>query len=450
MSASILLVDDDGGLLVLLTRFFEARGWAVSRAATGAGALEHFAAERPDLVLLDLDLPDTTGLPILQRLREQDEDVAIVMLTGHGDIETAVEAMRSGAENFLTKPFELDHLGAVVDRAAEKVRLKRRNRYLAGEAGAVAGGDLGPSELMRGIAEQVDRIAAGDATVVLQGETGTGKGWVARRIHDRSVRATAPFVEVNCAGLSATFLESELFGHEQGAFTDAKTRKRGLLEIAEGGTVFLDEVGDLAPELQPKLLKVIESRRFRRLGGTRELAADVRVIAATNQNLQELVASGRFRQDLFFRLAVLPLDLPPLRERAAEDIGQLSYGVLAELRRQIGAGPVRISDEALQMLLHHSWPGNIRELRNLLERILILNAGDEEIRPHHLPAEIRGAAAVPQDRDSLTLKEVERRHIIRVLEQTVGNRSHAARQLGISRATLYDKLDRYSLHSIGR
>ncbi len=450
MSTSILLVDDDGNLLVLLTRFFERRGWTVSRASTGAGALEQFAVERPDVVLLDLNLPDTSGLPVLQRLREQDADVAIVMLTGHGDVEMAVETMRCGAENFLTKPFELEHLAAAVERAAEKVRLKRRNRFLAGETRGAGGSELGRSERMRGIADQVDSFARGDATVLLQGETGTGKGWVARRIHEQSPRAAAQFVEINCAGLSATFLDSELFGHEQGAHTDAKTSKRGLLEVAEGGTVFLDEIGDLATELQPKLLKVIETRRFRRLGGTRELTADIRVITATNRDLQGLVASGRFRQDLYFRLAVLPLVLPPLRERSPEDIVDLAYRTLAQLRRQVGSGPIRIADDALDRLLQHRWPGNIRELRNLLERILILNPHDEEVRPHHLPPDMRGGATALPDRAALTLQEVERRHIIRVLEQTVGNRSHAARQLGISRAALYDKLNRYSLHSVGR
>lgn len=455
MSASILVVDDDGPLLSLLTGFFEKRGHTVFAAATGARALTRFEEDRPDLVLLDLELPDVSGIPVLQRLRQHDEDVVVIMLTGHGDIETAVEAMRSGAENFLTKPFELEHLAAVVERAAEKVRLKRRNRALSRAAGGTAQAPpgtaaLGTSTLMREIGGQVERIARSDGTVLLQGETGTGKGWLARRIHELSDRSADPFVEVNCAGLSATFLDSELFGHEQGAFTDAKSRKSGLMEIADGGTLLLDEIGDLAPELQPKLLKVLETRRFRRLGGTRELTADVRLIAATNHDLERLVAAGGFRQDLYFRLAVLPLELPPLRERSSEDIVDLAYGVLEELRRTVGHGPERINDDAMDRLTSHAWPGNIRQLRNVLERILILGADEDEIRLQHLPAELQSDIDAAPVAEPLTLREIERRAIIVALERTGGNRSGAARQLGISRAAFYDKLSRYGLQSAGR
>jgi DNA-binding NtrC family response regulator len=454
VSASILVVDDDGPLLSLLTRFFEKRGHTVFAAATGARALASFEEDRPDLVLLDLDLPDISGIPVLQRLRQQDEDVVVIMLTGHGDIETAVEAMRSGAENFLTKPLELEHLAAAVDRAAEKARLKQRNRALSR---AVANGGqppgtaaLGGSTLMRKIGDQVDRIARSHGTILLQGETGTGKGWLARRVHELSDRADAPFIEVNCAGLSATFLDSELFGHEQGAFTDAKTRKSGLLEVAHGGTLLLDEIGDLAPELQPKLLKVLETRRFRRLGGTRELTTDVRLIAATNRDLEQLVDLGQFRQDLYFRLAVLPLELPPLRERDPDDIVDLAYAILEELRRDVGHGPRRIHDQALQRLTQHPWPGNIRQLRNVLERILILSTDDDEIRLHHLPPEVGLAPEAPHLDQAMTLKEMERRAIVVALERNDGNRSRTARQLGISRAALYDKLERYRLHDVGR
>ena len=450
MSRSILLVDDDTAVLDLLTRVVEKRGWAVSRAVTGAGALEQYDRERTGLVLLDLDLPDTSGLPVLQLLQERDPDVAVVMLTGHGDVETAVEAMRLGAENFLAKPVEIDHLEAAMDRAAEKVELRRRTRFLAGPGIQSDDDALGPSPAMRELAGRVERIAAGDATVLLEGETGTGKGWVARMIHDRSERASRPFVEVNCGGLTATFLDSELFGHEKGAFTDARTAKPGLFEVADGGTIFLDEIGDLAPELQPKLLKVLENHRFRRLGGTRELAVDVRLIAATNRELKADVASGRFREDLYYRLAVLPLRLPPLRQRAPEDIGALAYRILDDLARDAGGAPARIGDDALDVLIHHAWPGNIRELRNILERVLILGDGAPEIRAHHLPADLRRGEAVRDPGEPLTLEEVERRHILRVLESNHGNRSRSARVLGISRATLYEKLDRYGFRTVGR
>ena len=450
---SLLLVDDDAAIRDLLGRFFGRKGWTVHEVGTGTAAIRTYEAERCDLVLLDLELPDLNGIPILQRLREHDEDVTVIMLTGHADIEVAVEAMRLGAENFLTKPFELDHLSAVVDRAAEKARLRRHNRVLTDTVtrDGPDSGDLGVSPRMQELATRVERMASGDGTILLQGETGTGKGWVARRIHERSSRRGGPFVEVNCGGLSATFLESELFGHEKGAFTDARSRKEGLFEVADGGTVFLDEVGDLAPELQPKLLKVLEDQRFRRLGGTHELSVDIRLIAATNHDLQDRVRNGAFRQDLYYRLAVLPLELPPLRERTSEDVAALIYDILDELRRRINAGPRSIDDRALAALVRHPWPGNIREVRNLIERVLILATDEDEIRLSHLPADMRGAVhPTPVGFDEpLTLEEVERRHLAHVLELNEGNRSRTARVLGISRAALYDKMDRYGLRSVG-
>ncbi|MFW6330649.1 MAG: sigma-54 dependent transcriptional regulator, partial [Gemmatimonadota bacterium] len=358
-------------------------------------------------------------------------------------------AMRLGAENFLTKPFELDHVGAVADRAREKASLRRHNRLLSDTGAPGSGEVLGVSTGMRELETRMERIARGDGTVLLMGETGTGKGWVARRIHERSSRRGRPFVEVNCGGLSATFLESELFGHEKGAFTDARTRKDGLFEVADGGTIFLDEIGDLDPELQPKLLKVLEDRRFRRLGGTRELSVDVRLVAATNHDLKRRVASGEFREDLYYRLAVLPLELPPLRDRSAEDIARLTYDTLAELRRRIKAGPERIDDRALAALVGYDWPGNIRELRNLIERILILASDENVLRVGHLPPEMRGNGAALRNERPLTLEDVERRHIARVLELNAGNRSRSARALGISRAALYDKMDRFGLRAVG-
>ncbi len=451
MPSSILLVDDDPAVLDLLSRFFERRGWLVHGSGTGTGAIRTYEDEQPDLVLLDVELPDLNGIPVLRRLRELDEDVTVIMLTGHADVETAVEAMRIGAENYLTKPFELDHLSAVVERAQEKAQLRRHNRALAtSDARDADGGALGVSPMMQEIATRVERIAVADGTVLLQGETGTGKGWVARRIHERSARRSKPFVEVNCGGLSATFLESELFGHEKGAFTDARARKEGLFELADGGTIFLDEIGDLAPELQPKLLKVLEDRRFRRLGGTRELNVDVRLIAATHHQLRDRVNDGEFREDLYYRIAVLPLELPPLRDRRPEDIARLIYDVLEELRRRINSGPSSIDDAALAALVHYSWPGNIRELRNLIERILILATDDDVIRLRHLPPEARGHDPLPLASDGpMTLDEVERRHVARVLELNEGNRSRSARTLGISRAALYDKMDRFGLRTVG-
>jgi DNA-binding NtrC family response regulator len=453
VSRSILLIDDDAEILGVLGRFFERKGWDVLRAAEPQGAAALYEKERPDLVLLDIELPGMTGLQLLDVLRARDQDATVIMLTGVADIGTAVEAMRLGAENFLTKPVELAHLDAAVERALEKVELRRRYRFFAerqSESGDLA--PLGSSPAMRELARQIELLAASDSTVLLLGETGTGKGWVAHMLHSLSKRASAPFVEINCAGLSATFLDSEIFGHERGAFTDARAQKRGLFEVAHTGTFFLDEVGDLATELQPKLLKVLEKRKFRRLGGTRELEVNVRLIAATNRDLEAGVRAGSFREDLYYRLAVLPIRLPPLRDRGRQEIADLAVRILQDLRRRAGRGPSSIASEALDLMAQYSWPGNIRELRNVLERVQLVSADAEEVRAAHLPQEICAGQGnvVAGEETELTLVELERRHIARVLAQHAGNRSRAARTLGISRATLYEKLDRYGLDDVGR
>ena len=452
MTESLLLVDDDEALLSLLHRFFETRGWRVLTAATGVKALERHRLDRPDLVLLDLGLPDMDGITVLRRLREQQGDLGVIMLTGQGDVETAVQAMRLGADDFLTKPYELQQLAVVVDRAHERVRLRQSHRSLRGSTGQRPDRlELGSSPIMTELADRVEQVAAGDAPVLLQGETGTGKGWLAQRIHDRSARAQGPFVELNCSGLSEAFLEAELFGEENDALTERGVPRKGVLESADGGTLLLDEIGDLSPELQPKLLNVLENQRFRRLGGADEVEVDVRIMASTHRQLDRLVEEGRFRKDLYYRLAVLPLDLPPIRELSGADVAWLAYRVLEGVRRRVGGGPAEFSDRALERLAHYPWPGNVRELRNLLERVLILASDADRIEEHHLPPEVRRAArpALDEGPSSLTLEEVERRHIARVLEQEGGNRSRTARVLGISRTTLYDKLDRYGLHDIG-
>ncbi len=449
MNRSLLLVDDDPQIVELLGKFFDREGWQVLRAANATTCAELYEREWPDVVVLDLDLPGLSGLRILEVLLARDPDATVIMLTGHGDIATAVEAMRLGAENFLSKPVELAHMAAAATRAYEKVSLRRRNRFWAekqGESTDLAA--LGRSPAMRELSRQIELLAASDTTVLLRGETGSGKGWTAHLIHKQSARASAPMVEINCAGLSATFLDSELFGHEKGAFTDAKEQKRGLFEVAHTGTVFLDEIGDLAPELQPKLLKALENRKFRRLGGTREIEVDVRLIAATNHDLEKQVKAGQFREDLYYRLSVLPLKLPPLRERGRDDIADLAVRMLLDLRRRIGRGPLRFSPEAMAVVVNHGWPGNIRELRNVLERALIMAPDVEVLLPAHLPPEIFTAAetSVAGNNDvELPLDEIEKRHIIRVLKHHNDNRSRAARSLGISRATLYEKLHKYGL-----
>jgi len=445
MSDSILIVDDDADLLRAVGDYFERLGYEVWREGTGEAALDTYALHRPEVVILDLKLPDIDGMQILEQLRRH--DAAVLLMTGHGDIATAVRAMQLGAENFLAKPVDLPLLAAAAARALDKVRLRRHNALLVSRQAPDGDDILGVSGAMRDLARQVVLLAESERTTVLiTGESGTGKGWVARLIHRLSPRREAPFVDVNCAGLSATFLDSELFGHEKGAFTDAKDLKQGLFEVADRGTLFLDEIAELAAELQPKVLKALEDKAFRRLGGTRELTVDVRLVAATNHDIGEAVRSGRFREDLYYRLNVIPLHLPPLRERAKEDRLALLKRLFTDLRAELPESPADISSEALERMLAYSWPGNIREMRNVLERALIVGRGAEQLGPEHLTAEFGRRAGEPLGRvKTVSLEEVERRHIERILRRHGGNRTRAAEELGISRATLINKIKTYAL-----
>ena len=444
---TVLLVDDEPQVLQLVAHVLERQGWRVVRAPDGRTAIDLYARERPDLVVLDIGMPGLTGLQVLEILKARDPDATIVMLTGGGDIATAVEAMRAGAENFLTKPWQTEHLVAVAQRAFEKSELKRLNRVLGvRQVRQTSLATLGQSPVMLELAGNIELLAAGNAPILLTGETGAGKGWASKLIHAASPRSAAPFVSINCAGLTSTFLDSELFGHEKGAFTDAKMQKPGLFEIANGGTLMLDEIGDLTPELQPKLLTVLETQRFRRLGGTREIQVDVRLIAATHADLAQLVKAGRFREDLFYRIAVLPLRIPPLRERGQTEVADLAIRLLSDLRRDLGRGPTTISADALAQLVAYPWPGNVRELRNVLERALLLAGCAPELEPAHLPVEIRASVPVEDSLPAdLSIDAAERRHIMRVLALTGGNRSRAAKLLGMSRQTLYNRLREHGL-----
>ena len=446
MADTLLLVDDDASVLRAIGEYFERIGYEVWRESTGEQAVDTFQRVRPDVVLLDLHLPDSNGLVVLERLRR--DGAAVILLTGQGDIQTAVRAMQLGAENFLTKPVDMTHLAAAIARLTEKVRLTRQNarlRALDHEEEGV--GSLGVSSGMQDLARHVELLAASErSTVLLQGESGTGKGWVARVIHNLSPRSDGPFIEVNCAGLSATFLDSELFGHEKGAFTDAKERKVGLFELADRGTIFLDEIGELALELQPKLLKVLETKTFRRLGGTRELTVDARLVTATNRDLVHEVEEGRFREDLYYRLNVMPLVLPPIRERSRDDRLELITRILADLKVQLPGCPAECSSDVLDRLLSAAWPGNVREMRNVLERSMILARGQPTIGIEHLPPDLRQRSPTDRRYQAQSLSEVERQHIERTLRHHGGNRTRAAIELGISRATLINKIKSYSLN----
>jgi DNA-binding NtrC family response regulator len=446
MADSVLLIDDDVDVLRAIGNYFERLGYEVTRELSGEAGLATFDRVRPDVVVLDLRLPGMDGMEVLEHLRQR--DAAVILLTGNSDIPTAVRAMQLGAENFLTKPVDMAHLAAATARVADKVRLRRVNEALLGQTAAGPGLDsLGASSAMQEFAHQVALLAQSErTTVLLNGESGTGKGWVARMIHDLSPRAKAPFVEVNSAGLNPTFLDSELFGHEKGAFTDAKDRKQGLFEISDRGTIFLDEIGDLAPELQPKLLKVLETKTFRRLGGTRELTVDVRLIAATNKNLQAEVETGRFREDLYYRLSVMPLTLPAVRDRSREDRLALITRLMTDLQSELPEAPASLSSEVLERLLAYPWPGNVREMRNVLERAMILGRGQPAISVEHLPGEFRARPGIGDRRHTpLSLDDLERQHIERTLKHHGGNRTRAAHELGISRATLINKIKRYSI-----
>ncbi len=448
-SRTVLLIDNEPRVLDLVAQLFERHGWSAIRAPDGQKGIELYEQERPDLVMLDLEMPGIGGMRVLEVLRDRDPDATVIMLTGHEDISAAVEAMQLGAENFIAKPFEAKHLAAIVERAYEKSRLRRRNRVLgARQVRDSSPTSLGQSPAMRAVSREIELIAVGLAPILLSGETGSGKGWIAKLIHAASPRHAAPFVSINCAGLSTSFLDTELFGHEKGAFTDAKTQKLGLFEIADGGTLMLDEIGDLALDLQPKLLTVLETQRFRRLGGTREVEVDVRLIAATHVDLAAAAKSGRFREDLYYRIAALPIRVPSLKERGTDDIADLALHLFGSIREQLGRGPKQISSDALELIVRHDWPGNVRELRNVLERSLLLAAGSDQLEARHLPAELRPQAASRDDESGpldLTMAAVERAHIERVLTLAKGNRLRAAKLLGLARQTLYNRLHDYGL-----
>jgi DNA-binding NtrC family response regulator len=445
----LLIVDDDEPLRDTLVSRFERLGAAVTAAASAEEALARAAGQRQDVALLDLHLPGMDGIELLGRLKELHPELEALMLTAHSSIETAVQAMRHGAYDYLTKPFRLAELEVLVEKAFEKVQLVRReNRWVEQVRQQSSRYRLiGGSPAMLKVTALIDKIAPTDSTVLVRGESGTGKELVARAVHANSPRRRRPLVTINCAALQETLLESELFGHEKGAFTGAVHAKPGLVEVAEGGTLFIDEIGEMAAGLQAKLLRVLEDGHFRRVGATSESYADIRVVAATNRKLEEELETGRFREDLYYRLNVISIHLPPLREHR-QDIPELVEHFLTT--RQIGPVRSRIEPPALEALKRHSWPGNVRELANVIERAQII-AEDHLITIDDLPDTLvtwpPGSLATPNE-DSPTLHETQRRHLIRVLNEAHGNKVHAAAALGISRRALYRLLDKYHLREL--
>lgn len=390
MSLSILIIDDEPHLPYQLARFLKKHNYDVSTVADGEAGLQELQKNNIDLVLLDLRLPKMGGLEVLQQIRTHYQELPVIMLTAFGDVQTAVTAMKLGASDYLLKGFDLDELLLVVQRALETSAMYRELRQLRRERSENYHFSylVGHSDRMRAVFDLVAKVARSDASVLITGESGTGKEVVARAIHDQSSRASGPFHPLNCAAIASNLLESELFGYEPHAFTDAKKQKRGLLELAEGGTLFLDEIGEMPLDMQAKLLRVLETRSFFRLGGSREVKINVRVLAATNRNLEQAMKEGLFRTDLYYRLAVLCIDLPPLRERPA-DILLFASRFIDEFNKSLGRNVRQISPEAQRYLQAYSWPGNIRELKNVIERVMILG-NSNELLPAHLPYEIVG------------------------------------------------------------
>ena len=446
MDQSILLIDDDPAILRAVGTYLERSGYEVLLEASGEAALDRYQQHTPEVVLLDLGLPGLSGFHVLETLKEH--DAAVIVLTGQNDVQVAVQAMQLGAENFLTKPVDMPHLLLAVDRVRDKVRMRRGvGMLLARTNPDVDLSSLGSSPQMREIARQIELLAASDdTTALITGDSGTGKGYIAHMVHAMSNRAKEPFVDVNCGSLTAAFLGTELFGMEKDVGSGGGDQRPGLFELADRGTVFLDSIGDLAPELQPKLLRVLESKSFRRVGGTREISVNVRLVAATATNLAEAVEAGAFRDDLYYRLNVLTIHLPPVRERTQEDRLALLEQLLAKLwKGAAGSQPV-IETMAVERLVAYGWPGNVREMRNVLERALILAQGRSRIGLEHLPVEIRRNVSPIETRyEVLTLKDVEQRQIALALRHNKSNRTHTARDLGISRATLIKKIKVYGL-----
>jgi DNA-binding NtrC family response regulator len=435
-AGNILVVDDDPDIREVLADRLEALGYRVLTAANGVEGLEVFERQVPHLVLLDIEMPGMNGLEMLGEIRKREHDTAVIMITAYGTIERAVEAMKDGAYDFIPKPFEPDHVALIVAKALERDTLKREVEILAEQLDERHRMVVGQSPQMSRALDVAKKAAASRSTVLLLGESGTGKEIFARAIHNWSDRSNKPFVAINCVGLSKALLESELFGHEKGAFTGALQVKKGKIELAQGGTVFLDEVGDISTELQTKLLRFLQEREFERVGGTTPISVDVRIIAATNRDLNSAVREGQFREDLYYRLNVIPLTLPPLRERE-EDIPGLANYFLGRFAAETKKNFTRISEEAMQKLTAYEWPGNVRELANVVESAVVLGQGPE-LMPHHLPTKIVSAMPNGGGRFSYhgAVDDYRRELIVKTLAQTQGNRAAAAKILGLQRTYL--------------
>jgi len=436
-AGNILVVDDDGDIREVLGDRLQSLGYHVFAADTAKAGLELLERQNPQLVLLDIEMPDMNGIDLLREIRRRGHDVTVVMITAYGTVERAVEAMKEGAYDFIGKPFEPDHVALIVAKALERETLRRGIEILSEQIDHRHRMIVGQSVQINRAVETAKKAAASRSTVLLLGESGTGKEIFARAIHNWSDRKDKPFVAINCVGLSRELLESELFGHEKGSFTGALQLKKGKMELAHGGTVFLDEVGDVSTELQTKLLRFLQEREFERVGGTKPISVDVRIIAATNRDLNNAVQEGKFREDLYYRLNVVPLILPPLRDRK-EDIPGMADYFLKRSALETKKNFTAIDEEAIKKLIAYQWPGNVRELANVIESAVVLGQGPE-LTPHDLPAKVVSTVpkVVPNGFSYHGAIDDYRRELIaRTLAHTEGNRAAAAKILGLQRTYL--------------
>jgi DNA-binding NtrC family response regulator len=442
-SRRVLVVDDEENIRNLLSQILRQEGFEVETASDGATGLRKASSGEFDLVLLDVRIPEKDGMEVLREIRREDPGAVVMIVTGYATLEMAVEAMRHGAFDYISKPFKKDELVVKVRRALEHEQLREENRKLHEELRArfKFEGIVGTSPKMQEVLRVAAAVAPTDATVLIYGETGTGKEILARSIHYQSPRAHGPFVAINCGAIPETLLETELFGHEKGAFTSAVGSRVGKFEAADGGTIFLDEVGDMSPAMQVKLLRVLQERTFERVGSNKPVRVDVRVIAATNKDLRQAIRDGRFREDLFYRLSVVPIELPPLRERV-EDIPLLAQHFLEKYRQKYGKAVTGFTPQAVRKMRRYSWPGNVRELEFAVERAVILS------RTPEIWAEdlwLGGAGGDAGEERLPSLADVERQHIVRVLQHTEWNLEEAAKVLGMSVAQLRRRLDQYGV-----
>jgi DNA-binding NtrC family response regulator len=443
-SASILIVDDELIMRESLSGWLKRDGHSVQTAASGEEALSLTEKNHFDIMLVDIKMEGISGLDVLKHVRETDTDSAVVMITAYGSIATAIEAMKNGATDYLLKPFDPNELGVIVERITNRQAEIRESQYLKAQHQDRVRFEslIGQSPSMQTVFDLICSVAPQDSTVLITGETGTGKGLAAKAIHTQSRRAAGPFVTVNCGAMPEHLMETELFGYQKGAFTDAKETKKGRLELAHGGTLFLDEIGEIGMRMQIDLLRVLEDGVFYRVGGTQPLQADFRVVAATNRNLEDAIREGTFRQDLFYRLNVITFEMPPLRRRK-DDIPLLAEHFLYRFSQETNKPVEKISREALDEMMLYEWPGNVRELENAVERAVVI-CMDRTIKPQHLPIL---CAPFPSHPPSGSLKEMEKNHILQVLEQNNGNISRCAKILGIDRSTLYNKMTRYNIRN---